>query len=147
MDCLGLGADELQHGYLSDPTGKSDLRILAKLGILLRLAGNHDQCRSFVNGALAEACGSLDGNAVFMARLIGCGHLVVVQVFSVHFCQCWYSACLEGTQGLHFLVRNYRYFLGWALWELVVSFSDSLTIILRHMAVDCGKVATSGRRT
>ncbi len=78
LRCIGVGQAELDSGYLCDPTTKSDLRIVAKKGILLRLSRNFDKQRGFVNGALVEVCESLAGNAVFMARLVGTGNMVVV---------------------------------------------------------------------
>ena len=49
----GIGDAALAQGYLCDPATKSDLRILAKPGLLLRLSRNLDKSRGFVNGALA----------------------------------------------------------------------------------------------
>ena len=66
----GITGEELQSGYFPDPTTKSDLRILARPGIIIRLSRNFDKKRGFVNGALAEVCESLRGNAVFTARLL-----------------------------------------------------------------------------
>ena len=63
---LEVPTAELERGYLCDPTSKSDLRIVAKPGILLRLTRNFDKVRGFVNGALAEVVESLQGNAVFV---------------------------------------------------------------------------------
>ena len=65
---LEVPTAELERGYLCDPTSKSDLRIVAKPGILLRLTRNFDKVRGFVNGALAEVVESLEGNAVFVTR-------------------------------------------------------------------------------
>ena len=48
------------------------------IGILLRLSRNFDKQRGFVNGAWVEVCESLRGNAVFMARLVGTGNMVLV---------------------------------------------------------------------
>ncbi len=78
LDHKGLTAAELATGYLCDPTSKSELRILARRGILLRLTRNFDKQRGFVNGALCEVCDSLRGNAVFTARLLGTGNMVLV---------------------------------------------------------------------
>jgi ATP-dependent exoDNAse (exonuclease V) alpha subunit len=75
---LGHSAKELASGYLCDPATKSDLRIVAKRGILLRLSRNFDKQRGFVNGALAVVCESLRGNEVFTARLVGTGNMVLV---------------------------------------------------------------------
>ena len=70
--------EDLASGYLCDPQGKSQLRILARRGIVLRLTRNQDKVRGFVNGALAVVWESLWGNAVFLARLLSTGNLVLV---------------------------------------------------------------------
>ena len=75
---LGITDAELQSGYFPDPTTKSNLRILARAGIIIRLSRNFDKKRGFVNGAIAEVCESLRGNAVFTARLVGTGNMVLV---------------------------------------------------------------------
>ena len=74
----GIEEDDLRAGSLCDPATKSDLRILARPGVLLRLSRNLDKSRGFVNGALAEVCESLDGNTIFTARLKGTGNMVLV---------------------------------------------------------------------
>ena len=52
---------------------------MARRGILIiRLSRNFDKQRGFVNGAVAEVCESLRGNAVFTARLVGAGNMVLV---------------------------------------------------------------------
>ena len=79
LHAKGITDAALSEGYLCDPLTKSDLRILAKPGILLRLSRNLDKSRGFVNGALAEVCESLHGNAVFTARLVGSGNMVLVR--------------------------------------------------------------------
>ena len=75
---LGIGRAELDRGYLCDPTQKSDLRILARPGIMIPLTRNDDKQRGFVNGAMACIHESLRGNAVFIARLTGTGNFVLV---------------------------------------------------------------------
>ena len=50
---VGVTSEELASGYLCDPATKSDLRIVAKAGIIVRLSRNFDKQRGFVNGALA----------------------------------------------------------------------------------------------
>jgi hypothetical protein len=75
---LGITRDEVDKGFLCDPTTKSTLRILARPGIIMRLSRNLDKGRGFVNGALAEVCDSLEGNAVFIARLLGSGNFVLI---------------------------------------------------------------------
>ena len=54
------------------------LRILARPGLVLRLTRNLDKQRGFVNGALAVVCEALDGNAVFVCRLVGTGNYVLI---------------------------------------------------------------------
>ena len=78
LEDLGISKADLDTGYPCDPSTKSDLPILARKGILLRLSRNFDKQRGFVNGAMVEVCESLAGNAVFMARLIGTGNMVLV---------------------------------------------------------------------
>ena len=75
---MGFGDAELAGGYLCDPTTKSDLRILARPGIIIRLSRNLDKQRGFVTGAVAIVCESLQGNAVFTARLQGSNNMVLV---------------------------------------------------------------------
>ena len=50
----------------------------ANLGCTSVLSFRLDKQRGFVNGALAEVRESLDGNAVFTARLVGTGNMVLV---------------------------------------------------------------------
>ncbi len=52
------------------------LRIVAKRGLIIRLTRDLDKQRGFINGAVAEVYGSLHGNSVFVARLLGSGNLV-----------------------------------------------------------------------
>ena len=75
---IGITQQELDQGYLCDPTTKSNLRMVAKPGVIIRLSRNFDKQRGFVNDALAEICESLRGNEVFTARLIGSGNMVLV---------------------------------------------------------------------
>jgi hypothetical protein len=77
LRCIGV-AKEAEKGYLCDPATKSTLRILAKKGVLIRLSRNFDKQRGFVNGAYAVIEDALRGNAVFTARLIGTGNMVLV---------------------------------------------------------------------
>ena len=74
----GIKDADLARGYLCDPTNKSELRILARPGLLIRLSRNFDKQRGFVNGALAEVCESLRGNSIFTARLLGSGNMVLI---------------------------------------------------------------------
>ena len=74
----GIEEEELSTGYLSDPSSKSPLRILARHGIQVRLTRNFDKVRGFVNGATTTVWGSLRGNAVFIVKLHGTGNLVLV---------------------------------------------------------------------
>ena len=78
LEGIGVSTEELAAGYLCDPTTKSDLRILARRGIVLRLSRNFDKQRGFVNGALVVVCESLRGNAVFTAKLMGSGNMVLI---------------------------------------------------------------------
>lgn len=75
---FGISEEELASRYFCDPTTKSTLRILAKPGILIRLSRNMDKQRGFVNGALAEVEDLVQGNAVFIPRLVGAGNMVLV---------------------------------------------------------------------
>ena len=74
----GIEEEELSTGYLSDPSSKSPLRILARHGIQVRLTRNFDKVRGFVNGATGTVWESLRGNAVFIVKLHGTGNLVLV---------------------------------------------------------------------
>ena len=74
----GVTEEELATGYYPDPSGKVELRIVAKPGLVIRLTRNLDKQRGFVNGATAVVYESLRGNAVFVARLLGSGNLVLV---------------------------------------------------------------------
>ena len=78
LQILGIGPAELAKGYMCDPTQKSELRILARPGIMIRLTRNDDKQRGFVNGARAEITESLRGNGVFIAKLTGTGNYVLV---------------------------------------------------------------------
>ena len=78
LRCIGVEAAALEKGYLCDPTTKSSLRIVARKGTLIRLSRNFDKVRGFVNGAYAIIEDSLDGNAIFMARLLGTDNMVLV---------------------------------------------------------------------
>ena len=75
---VGITEAMLQEGYLCDPTTKSSLRIVAKPGVHIRLSRNLDKRRGFVNGAIAVVVEALHGNAVFVAKLVGTGNLVLV---------------------------------------------------------------------
>ena len=44
----------------------------------LRLTRNQDKQRGFVNGATVVVCESLRGNAVFTARTVGSGNMVLI---------------------------------------------------------------------
>ena len=74
----GISRADLGWGYLCDPTAKSELRIVAKPGVYVRLTRNNDKVRGFVNGAVGRIEESLHGNAVFTVRLVGSGVLVLV---------------------------------------------------------------------
>jgi hypothetical protein len=77
LRCIGV-AKEAETGHLCDPATKSGLRILARKGVLIRLSRNFDKQRGFVNGAYAIIEDAVSGNAVFTARLIGTGNMVLV---------------------------------------------------------------------
>ena len=66
----GVSKEELDKGYLCDPTTKSDLRILARPGILIRLSRNFDKQRGFVNGAYAVSLGR--PHVEVAVGLVGC---------------------------------------------------------------------------
>ena len=74
----GISDDDLLAGYPGDPTSKSNLRILFRRGLLYRLTRNLDKARGFVNGALAVGYEELDGNEVFIVRLLSSGNLALV---------------------------------------------------------------------
>ena len=74
----GITDDELRQGYDCDPATKSDLRIVAKPGVVVRLSRNFDKMRGFVNGAIGVVGESLRGNSVFTVRLLGSGNMVLV---------------------------------------------------------------------
>ena len=76
--CVGITEVELRKGFLPDPTSKSGHRIVARPGVLVRLTRNEDKTRGFVNGAIAAVVESLRGNAVFSARLVESGNMVMV---------------------------------------------------------------------
>ena len=74
----GTTDEELQRGYYCDPATKSDLRIVAKPGVVVRLSRNFDKQRGFVNGAIGVVCHSLRGNSVFTVRLQSTNNMVLV---------------------------------------------------------------------
>jgi hypothetical protein len=78
LQWIGLTTEQMACGYLCDPATKSRLRIVAQPGILLRLSRNFDKQRGFVNGALVRVIEPLRGNAVFTARLVTSGNMVLV---------------------------------------------------------------------
>jgi ATP-dependent exoDNAse (exonuclease V) alpha subunit len=78
LNNLGIQESELEDGFLCDTASKSELKILARPGIVVRLTRNLDKHRGFVNGATGVVEYSLRGNAVFVVRLVGTGNLVLV---------------------------------------------------------------------
>ena len=74
----GITDEDLENGYLCDPESKSDLRIVARPGILVRLTRNFDKQRGFVNGAVGVVWESLCGNSCFVVKLLGSGNFVLV---------------------------------------------------------------------
>ena len=102
---MGISPENLQEGFLCDPASKSNLRILAKPGVMLRLTRNLDKSRGFVNGALAIVVEALQGNSVFMAKLVGAGTYVLVHPMeedSAIFLPCCYgyATTVRRAQGL-----------------------------------------------
>ena len=94
LELAGITKLMLETGYFCDPTSKSSLRIVAKPGVYIRLCRNFDKKRGFVNGAIGIVVESLDGNAVFVVRLIGTGNLVLVHPMREHgetFLPCCYG--------------------------------------------------------
>ena len=94
LGTMGIREAELADGYICDPSTKSQLRILARPGILIRLSRNLDKQRGFVTGAVATVCESLCGNAIFTARLQGTGNMVLVHPMEEHgalFLPCCYG--------------------------------------------------------
>ncbi len=72
MRAQGMTDEQLKTGYRCDPTSKSNLRIIAKKDILVRLTRNLDKARGFVNGAIATVFEDLDyvaGMLKFVFRL------------------------------------------------------------------------------
>jgi hypothetical protein len=82
LNNLGIQESELEDGYLCDTASKSELNILARPGIVVRLTRNLDKQRGFVNGATGVVQYSLRGNAVFVVRLVGTGNFVLVHPMS-----------------------------------------------------------------
>ena len=74
----GITAQDLAGGYYCDPATKSDLSIVAKPGVVVRLSRNFDKQRGFVNGAVGVIREALRGNAVFTVQLVGTGNMVLV---------------------------------------------------------------------
>ena len=74
----GITDQDLAGGYYCDPATKSDLSIVAKPGVVVRLSRNFDKQRGFVNGAVGVIREALRGNAVFTAQLVGTGNMVLV---------------------------------------------------------------------
>ena len=74
----GISDDDLLAGYPGDSASKSNLRILFRRGLVYRLTRNLDKPRGFVNGALAIGYESLDGDEVFIVRLLSSGNLALV---------------------------------------------------------------------
>ena len=78
LELQGIADQDLLAGYPCDPQTKSDLRIIARPGLILRLSRNNDKYRGFVNGALCQVSESLAGNRVFTAKLLSSGNFVLV---------------------------------------------------------------------
>ena len=78
LKVVGVSTAALAGGYACDPNSKSELRIVAQPGVVIRLTRNFDKQRGFVNGAVAVVCESLRGNEVFTARLLGTCSMVLL---------------------------------------------------------------------
>ena len=74
----GVSLRDLESGYYYDPTTKSLLHSLARIGLVIRLSRNLQKRRGFVNGAIAVIVDVLCGNHVFIVKLGGIGNLVLV---------------------------------------------------------------------
>ena len=74
----GISDEELEKGYLPDPASKSNLRILARPGLLIRLTRNCEKQRGFVNGAVGIIKEALYQNSIFIVELIVSKVLVLV---------------------------------------------------------------------
>ncbi len=114
---LGYGSlediDEAPDSFRCDP-GMGGYRMRARAGMQIRLSRDLDKERGFVNGALCEVVEQLKGNAVFVARLLGTGNLVLVhpmeedgQVFLP--CCYGYATTIRRAQGAS-LVQGCIYF-------------------------------------
>ena len=79
-----ISAADTANGYDPDPTTKSTLGILAIKGLILRLSRNLDKSRGFVNGALCMVIDTLQGNAIFIAKLLGSGNYVLIHPMEEH---------------------------------------------------------------
>ena len=75
MRAQGITDEQLKTGYRCDPTSKSNLKIIAKKVILIRLTRNLDKSQGFVNGAIATVFENL-GDGVFVAQLLETGNMV-----------------------------------------------------------------------
>ena len=94
LKVVGVSTAALAGGYACDPNSKSELRIVARTGIVIRLTRNFDKQRGFVNGAVAVVCESLRGNEVFTARLLGTGNMVLLHPMTeggIRFLPCCYG--------------------------------------------------------
>ena len=74
LENMGITEDDLRDGCPCDPQTKSNLNILARPGIILRLSRNLDKVRGFVNGAVCVVVESLRGNTVLTAQLLSSGN-------------------------------------------------------------------------
>ena len=78
LENMGITEEDLIDGARCDPQTKSQLNILARPGIILRLSRNLDKMRGFVNGAVCVVMESLRGNTIFVAKLLSSGNFVLV---------------------------------------------------------------------
>ena len=65
LKVVGVPAAALADGCPCDHNSKSELRIVAQPGVVVRLTRNFDKQRGFVNGTVAVVCESLRGNEAF----------------------------------------------------------------------------------
>ena len=75
---LGLTDDDLNDGFPCDPESGSDIPIVARPGVLLRLTRNIDKERGFVNGAVAVVTEVYHGHQIFAAKLVASGNMILV---------------------------------------------------------------------
>ena len=75
---MGITEEDLQYGAVCDLQTQSQLNILVRPGIILRLSRNLDKVRGFVNSTVCVVIESLRGNSIFVAKLLSSGNYVMV---------------------------------------------------------------------